>query len=78
LEKAEAEGLEKFLKLVTQINTSNMICFDSNGKIKKYNSPEEILEEFYVLRLSYYQKRKVCLRVISFAANLLLGPATPL
>ncbi|CAE6454249.1 unnamed protein product [Rhizoctonia solani] len=31
---------------------------DANGKIKKYNSPEEILEEFYVLRLSYYQKRK--------------------
>ncbi|KAG9104156.1 DNA topoisomerase 2 [Ceratobasidium sp. 370] len=56
--KAEAEGLEKFFKLVGQISTSNMICFDVNGKIKKYRSPEEILEEFYPLRLSYYQKRK--------------------
>ncbi|ELU41451.1 DNA topoisomerase 2 [Rhizoctonia solani AG-1 IA] len=58
LEKAETEGFEKFFKLVAQISTSNMICFDANGKIKKYNSPEEILEEFYALRLSYYQKRK--------------------
>ncbi|KAG8741551.1 DNA topoisomerase 2 [Ceratobasidium sp. 414] len=56
--KAEAEGLEKFFKLVGQISTSNMICFDVNGKIKKYRTPEEILEEFYPLRLSYYQKRK--------------------
>jgi DNA topoisomerase-2 len=59
LEKAENEGLEKFFKLVGQISTSNMICFDMNGKIRKYKSPEEILEEFYTLRLSYYQKRKV-------------------
>ncbi|KAF8604983.1 DNA topoisomerase II [Ceratobasidium sp. AG-I] len=58
LAKAETEGLEKTFKLVGQINTSNMICFDQNGKIKKYKSPEEILEEFYTLRLSYYQKRK--------------------
>lgn len=60
--KAEAEGLEKTFKLVGQISTSNMICFDQNGKIKKYKSPEEILEEFYTLRLSYYQKRKVRIR----------------
>ncbi|KAI0287325.1 hypothetical protein BC826DRAFT_54321 [Russula brevipes] len=24
-----------------------MICFDFDGKIKKYNSPEEIIDEFY-------------------------------
>jgi DNA topoisomerase II len=38
-----------------------MIAFDPNGKLRKYESPEEILEEFYPLRLQYYQKRKVCL-----------------
>lgn len=59
--RAQEEGLEKFFKLTTTINTSNMIAFDSNGKIHKYESPEEILEEFYPLRLQYYQKRKVCL-----------------
>jgi hypothetical protein len=25
-----------------------MICFDFEGKIKKYDSPEEILEDFYI------------------------------
>ncbi|KAG8684609.1 DNA topoisomerase 2 [Ceratobasidium sp. 395] len=56
--KAEAEGLEKFFKVVGQISTGNMICFDVNGKIKKYRSPEEVLEDFYPVRLRYYQKRK--------------------
>ncbi|THH09412.1 hypothetical protein EW145_g2021 [Phellinidium pouzarii] len=58
LEKAEAQGLEEFFKLTSKISTSNMICFDFEGKIKKYTSPEEILEDFYPIRLAYYQKRK--------------------
>ena len=57
--KAEEKGFEEYFKLTTKINTSNMICFDKDGKIKKYNSPEEIIEDFYPLRLAYYQKRKV-------------------
>lgn len=63
LEKAEAQGLNEYFKLTTKINTGNMICFDADGKIKKYNSAEQILEEFYPLRLAYYQKRKVCHRI---------------
>ena len=58
VEKAEEQGLAEFFKLTSKINTSNMICFDPEGKIKKYNSPEEIIEEFYPKRLAYYQKRK--------------------
>ncbi|EPQ61209.1 type II DNA topoisomerase [Gloeophyllum trabeum ATCC 11539] len=58
LEKAEEQGLIEFFKLTTRINTGNMICFDFEGKIKKYNSPEEIIEEFYPVRLTHYQKRK--------------------
>ena len=60
VEKAEAQGLVEYFKLTTKINTSNMICFDFENKIKKYASPEEILEDFYPMRLAYYQKRKVC------------------
>ena len=63
LEKAEAQGLTEFFKLTSKINTSNMVCFDFDGKIKKYNSPEEIIEDFYPKRLAFYQKRKV--RVLS-------------
>jgi DNA topoisomerase II len=58
VEKAEAQGLTEFFKLTGKINTSNMICFDFEGKIRKYNSPEEIVDEFYPKRLAYYQKRK--------------------
>ncbi|KAJ3510178.1 hypothetical protein NLJ89_g4828 [Agrocybe chaxingu] len=58
LEKAEEQGLVEFFKLSSKINTSNMICFDFEGKIKKYDTPEEILEDFYPMRLAYYQKRK--------------------
>ncbi|KAF8213785.1 DNA topoisomerase [Mycena galopus ATCC 62051] len=58
LEKAEEKGLVEFFKLTSKITTSNMICFDFDGKIKKYNSPEEIMEDFYPVRLAFYQKRK--------------------
>jgi len=59
LEKAEQKGLLEFFKLTSKIDTSNMVCFDFEGKIKKYDSAEEILEDFYPTRLAYYQKRKV-------------------
>lgn len=58
LEKAEEQGLTEFFKLTSKINTSNMMAFNFEGKIQKYVSPEEIIEEFYPQRLAYYQKRK--------------------
>ncbi|CAO3644648.1 unnamed protein product [Mucor fragilis] len=58
LAKAEAAGLEKVLKLTSNLNTSNMVCFNREGKLKKYESAEEIIKEFYPLRLEYYEKRK--------------------
>ncbi|ORD95150.1 DNA topoisomerase 2 [Enterospora canceri] len=45
-------------KLVTSISTTNMVCFDSNGRIKKYRNTSEILREFYDVRLDLYHKRK--------------------
>lgn len=59
VEKAEEQGLIEYFKLRSKINTSNMICFDFDGKIKRYETPEAILEDFYPQRLAYYQKRKV-------------------
>ncbi|CAG8574232.1 177_t:CDS:10 [Acaulospora morrowiae] len=52
------EELEKKLKIISSLTTSNMVCFDREGRLKKYSSPGEILEEFYHLRLEYYFKRK--------------------
>ncbi|KAL6122696.1 top2 [Nucleospora cyclopteri] len=45
-------------KLVSSLTTSNMVCFDSKGKIRKYSSPLEIIREFYGVRLEYYKIRK--------------------
>jgi DNA topoisomerase-2 len=56
---AETEGLEKRFRMTTTVSTSNMVCFDLNGKIKKYTSPEEILEDFFHKRMEYYSLRKV-------------------
>lgn len=38
---AQQEGLLKKFKLATTISTSNMHLFDSKGKIKKYDNPED-------------------------------------
>ena len=64
MEKAEEQGLIEFFKLTTKFSTGNMMCFDFEGKIKKYNTPEEILEDFYPIRLAYYQKRKVGAQIL--------------
>jgi hypothetical protein len=38
-----------------------MMLFDAEGKIKRYESPEQILQEFFDLRLQFYEKRRVAL-----------------
>ncbi|KAF8396139.1 hypothetical protein HHK36_017752 [Tetracentron sinense] len=55
---AKQEGLMKKFKLTTTLSTSNMHLFDPKGIIKKYDTPEQILEEFFHLRLVVYEKRK--------------------
>ncbi|KAI9351589.1 DNA topoisomerase [Zopfochytrium polystomum] len=55
---AEEEGLEKRFKLVSTVNTSNLVTFDLHGRIRKYDTPEELIEDFYPIRLKYYQLRK--------------------
>lgn len=51
-------GLLERFKLTSSINLSNMVAFDSLGRIKKYENPNDMLREFYYVRLEYYQKRK--------------------
>ncbi|XP_022654783.1 DNA topoisomerase 2-like isoform X2 [Varroa destructor] len=58
LAKAEDEGLHKTFKLQTTIATTSMVLFDSNGCIRFYQKPEEILEEFFNVRLQGYVKRR--------------------
>lgn len=54
-------GVVKKFKLEASISTSNMHLFDAQGRIKKYENPHQILEEFYTIRLDYYGRRKAAL-----------------
>jgi DNA topoisomerase-2 len=51
----------KNLKLSKSINTNNLVLFDSNGKIKKYQSISDIINDFCQMRYSYYEQRKAYL-----------------
>ena len=53
------EGLLERFKLVKTIATSNLVAFDAQGRITKYSNVEEILKEFFDVRIQYYEKRKV-------------------
>ncbi|KAF2020724.1 type II DNA topoisomerase [Aaosphaeria arxii CBS 175.79] len=55
---ALAKGLEEAFKLAKTMATSNLVAFDSQGRIHKYQTPLDIMEEFYHIRLKYYEKRK--------------------
>ena len=52
------EDLFKKFNLQETINVTNMTCFDANQKIRTFQSPEEILLEFYYARLDMYTARK--------------------
>lgn len=51
-------GVHKLLKLTTTVSTTNMHMFDAKLKLHKYDSVEEIIDDFYGVRLNMYQKRK--------------------
>ena len=39
----------------------NMVLFDAEGNIKRYESAEAILTEFFTLRLDFYVRRRAAL-----------------
>lgn len=51
-------GIEKLFKLATTGSTSNMHLFDAEDKLKKYDTVEEIIDDYFVTRLALYNKRK--------------------
>ncbi|GKD83571.1 DNA topoisomerase 2-like protein [Tanacetum coccineum] len=61
MKTARQEGFLKKFKLTTTLSTSNMHLFEANGVIKKYDTPEQILEDLFHLRLDFYEKRKTAL-----------------
>ena len=51
-------GLEKLLKLYTTNTNTNMHLFNANDKLHKYETVEDIINDYYITRLKMYQTRK--------------------
>ncbi|RVE59454.1 hypothetical protein OJAV_G00188610 [Oryzias javanicus] len=58
LMEAEAAGLHKVFKLQSSLTCNSMVLFDHTGSLKKYESVEDILRDFFELRMKYYVLRK--------------------
>ena len=56
--KNDEELFIETFRLNKYININNMVLFSPEGKIRKYESIEEILDEFYNTRMKYYELRK--------------------
>ncbi|CAD7955077.1 unnamed protein product [Amoebophrya sp. A120] len=56
--QAEAAGYMKYFGLSSSLATSNMMGFNKEHKIYKYDSPLDIVKEFCGFRVEFYQKRK--------------------
>jgi DNA topoisomerase-2 len=56
--EANTKDIEKKFKLCKSISTSSMYLYDEKGVIRHYTSPEEIMENFWNVRMNFYIKRK--------------------
>jgi DNA topoisomerase-2 len=54
----DCNGLEKIFKLFTTNTTTNMHLFDAQDKLKKYETVQEIIDDYYFTRLALFQTRK--------------------
>lgn len=52
------ECTEETLKLTKSFKTTNMVLFDANGKIKRYETAQDILSDYCAVRYDFYVKRK--------------------
>lgn len=55
---AEKVGLATYFELQDVVSTNNMVLYNHDGRLRKYNNTLEILQEFYNVRLDLYEKRK--------------------
>ena len=51
-------GVEKMLKMTSSVSSTNMHMFNHECKLRKYAGVEDIIDEFYDVRLQTYSKRK--------------------
>jgi DNA topoisomerase-2 len=54
----DAEDIEKTFHLIKKVSIGNMHLYNRNGTITRYETIEDILNEYFSVRLELYQKRK--------------------
>jgi DNA topoisomerase-2 len=54
----DSGDIYKELRITKSFSINNMHLFDSKGKIQKYSNVNDIIKEFFNVRLEYYKKRK--------------------
>ena len=68
--------LEKLLKLTSSLSTTNMHAFTHEEKLKKYNNTQEIIDDYYNIRMDYYKIRKeYMLNILEKELNILSNKA---
>ena len=58
LDEIETIKLEKMFHLRKNVSINNMHLYNYNGTITRYDTVNDIIDEFYKVRLELYQKRK--------------------
>jgi len=56
--KSDISGFEKKFQLVNTHRSTNMVAFDGDGKLRKFTSVGDILEHYYLNRLTAYETRR--------------------
>ena len=54
----DCNGLEKLLKLYTTNTITNMNLFNHEDRLRKYENIPDIIDDYYGVRLDYYDQRK--------------------
>lgn len=67
MKEALDAGLYAKFKLTSKISITNMMLFDHDGVIRKYDGPEDIVKEFFDVRLDMYKQRKAHLLKVAEA-----------
>jgi DNA topoisomerase-2 len=76
LDRMEKAGLEKSLRLRSNLPLTNMHAFDRDGKIMKFETAESIADAYFPTRLSLYHDRKsVLMSQMDYTATMLRNKA---
>ena len=64
--------IHKILKLTKNISLTNLVAYNSNYTLQKYDNCNEMIQEFYTMRLIFYSKRKdSLLKKYNYTKNIL-------